>query len=247
MKEINRDYCEVYAKLNKHKDLIRRTQSNIEEMLKISKTPYIAFSCGKDSSVLADMVLRIDNTVPLRFVSSGETRIIHNVDDVMDFFIKKYNAKIQEIKFDRVFSEEWKNATFDEQRKAGKRDIQSLDNSDYDGVFMGLRAEESRHRQISLAMHQTEGLPRNMYKYAKRDFYRMCPLNLWRTEDVGAYIVSNQIDVLDWYNTYGFDSRTTARITGDAVRQNVLIYLKITNPQGYAMLLERFPEFHIIT
>lgn len=242
---IDNKTCLVYSKLTTYKVKKQRTIDNIAEMLAVSKLPYIAFSCGKDSSVLADMVLELNPTIPLRFISSGETRILHNVDDVISYFREKYGANIEEIVFDRVFSEEWKDASFDEQRKAGRRDIQNIDNTKYDGVFMGLRSQESRGRQISLACCRTEGLPINMYKYANREFYRMCPLKEWKTEDVGAYIVENQIPTLNWYKVNGFDARTTARLTGDSIRQNTLSYIKMQNPVGFRRLVERFPELNI--
>lgn len=243
MFQSNEEKCRLYAKLPAFQKKLSRTLERVRDMLEICSVPYVAFSCGKDSTVVADMVLRIRNDVPLRFISSGETRIIHNVDDIMDWFRNVHDAKIEEINFDRVFSDEWKDASFDEQRKAGRRDIQTINNSAYTGVFMGLRKAESRGRQISLNACKTDGLPSYMYKYKNRDFYRMCPIADWTTEDVGAYIVTHNLPVLKWYRDFGFDSRTTARLTGDAVRQSTLYWIKVTNPEGYSKLLERFPEF----
>lgn len=247
MCQYSEDACRIYSKLPVYKNKVKKTITNIKEMLKKVDKPYIAFSCGKDSSVLADMVLQLNPKIPLRFISSGETRILHNVDDVINRFIQKYNANVEEICFDRVWSDEWKNSTFDEQRKAGRRDIQTINNSLYNGVFMGLRIDESRARSISLKKCQTDGLPKFMYKYTNRDFYRMCPLALWKTEDIGAYIVENEIPTLHWYEKFGFESRTTARLTGDAIRQNALFYVKTTNPEGYQKLLKRFPELSVLT
>jgi len=244
---VDSEKCRLYAKLPTFQKKLSRTQERVREMLEICSTPYVAFSCGKDSTVVADMVLRIRHDVPLRFVSSGETRIIHNVDDIMEWFRNIHDAKIEEINFDRVFSEEWSNASFDEQRKAGRRDIQTIDNTAYTGVFMGLRKQESRGRQISLNSCKTDGLPMYMYQYKNRDYFRMCPIADWTTDDVGAYITMYKIPVLQWYQAFGFDSRTTARLTGDAVRQNTLLWIKTTNPEGYAKLLERFPEFGALT
>lgn len=239
---LDKKTCALWATMDQYKRRLGKTRAAIAEMLRIVRRPYITFSCGKDSSALADMILRQNPKIPLRFLSSGETRIIHNVDDVMTYFRETYDADIEEIRIDRVFSPEWRNASFDEQRHAGRRDLQRLDNSAYDGVFMGLRAEESRHRQISLIMHQGRDLPRGLYKYADRDFYRACPLRDWKTEDVGAYITTHRIPVLKWYEHSGFEARTTARLTGDAVRQNTLFWLKLNNPAGYARLMQRFPE-----
>lgn len=245
MKKINSDVCRIYSNLKTYKEKVKRTEENVFKMLEICKNPYIAFSCGKDSSVMADIVLKINKNITCRFVSSGETRIIHNVDSIIDYFKSKYKMPFEEINFDRVFSEEWQSATFDEQRKAGNKDIQTLDNEKYDGVFIGLRKQESRGRSITLRKCKAENLPDNMYKYKAKEFYRMCPLADWTTEDVGAYIESNGIKTLDWYNEYGYDSRTTARLTGDAVRQNTLFYIKTKNIYGYQKLIERFPELKI--
>ncbi len=245
MKEINSEVCRLYANLKPYKEKLKKTEENVFEMLKVCKNPYIAFSCGKDSSVMADIVLKINSNITCRFISSGETRIIHNVDSVINYFKEKYNMPFEEINFDRVFSEEWQWATFDEQRKAGNKDIQTINNEKYDGVYIGLRKEESRGRSISLKKCRTENLPYNMYKYKGKDFYRMCPMADWKTEDIGAYIESNGLITLDWYNEYGYDSRTTARLTGDAVRQNTLFYIKTKNFAGYQKLVERFPELKI--
>lgn len=235
----------IWAKMEQYQRKKSATSEIIGEMLKAAQKPYIAFSCGKDSSVLADLILRQNPKIKMRFISSGETRLIHNIDDVIEYFKQKYEADIEEINIDRIFGKGWECATFDEQRKAGRRDIQSIDNSGYDAVFMGLRKQESRGRAITLRMCKTEGLPPGTYKYKEREYYRFCPIMDWRTEDIAAYIAENSLPVLDWYNKYGFEARTTARLTGDAVRQNAIFYLKLYRPESYAILTERFPELKI--
>ena len=227
-----------------HRRLLQESKDIIAAALCLMRRPYVAFSCGKDSSTLAHLVLQFDKTVPLRFLSSGETRLVHNADEVIDYF-KSFGADIQEINIDRVFSEEWKNATWDEQRKAGRGDLHRLNEGGWDGVFMGLRGEESKRRRYSLWQHQTKGFPPFTFSYKRQEnFIRCCPLARWRTEDVGAYLLANGIPFLEWYEHAGsFDARTTARITGDAVRQGMLVWLKKNKPDSWNKLLERFPEF----
>lgn len=232
----------LYSKLHTYKRKVAATHERIADMLKISNAPYIALSCGKDSSAMADMILQ-QRKVPCRFISSGETRILHNVDDVLDYF--KGLTNVDEIMFDRVFSQEWEHASFDEQRKAGRRDIQEIDNAGYDAVFLGLRKDESRGRLISLAFHKTDGLPRFSYKYKDREFYRFCPMADWTEMDIGAYLIERDIPILNWYKEFGFGARTTARLTGDAIRQNTLFYIKTHNPKGYQLLKKRFPELSV--
>lgn len=240
------DAIETWSRNSKFLKKVKLSSEIIKQMLELCSCPYIAFSCGKDSSVLAHLVLE-QKGIPLRFLSSGETRLVHNVDLVIDYF-KGKGAKVEEICIDRVFSDEWKNATWTEQRKAGNKDLRFMNSPEYDCVFLGLRKEESRPRQISLNKYRTENYPRYAYKYIggqNKGIVRCCPLAEWTTIDIAAYLVSNDIPVLDWYNYSGIESRTTARLTGDAVRQNVLVYIKQKDPNAYNKLAARFPEFRL--
>lgn len=244
---IDRELYRLHAKLPVYRRHIDQAREIINGVLQHVEKPYIAFSCGKDSTVLAHMVLQFAPATPLRFLSSGETRLLHNVDDVLRFFGDR-GVVIQEINIDRVFSEEWKNATWDEQRKVGRHDMELLNDSSFDGIFMGLRAGESRVRKISLARNQTEGLPRFCHRYRagkRKDMIRCCPLANWTVSDIGAYIVEHDIPYLDWYGHQGFEGRTTARLTGDAVRQYTLTWLKKNKFDSWNRLLQRFPELSV--
>ena len=236
----------LYGRSSRFLKRVYEAKTIIKDILKTLAKPYIAFSCGKDSSVLAHLALQ-ERDMPLRFLSSGETRIVHNVDEIMDWF-KERGAVIDEILIDRVFTEEWKDATWTEQRKAGRNDMELLNEGEWDAVFMGLRIEESRNRKTSLILHQTEGLPPYCYKYKPTNkkrggAIRCCPLAGWTTDDIGAYLISNNIPFLRQYHNRGMESRTTARLTGDAVRQYALSDIKRDNPEGWRKLVKRFPEF----
>ena len=237
----------IHSRSSRFLKRVNEAKEIIKDILPLLQNPYIAFSCGKDSSVLAHLVMQITPKIPLCFLSSGETRIVHNVDDVINWF-KARGATVEEILIDRVFSEEWKHATWTEQRKAGKHDLELLNAGNWDGVFMGLRIEESPNRKRSLLMLQTEGLPPFCYRYKETNkkrgnIIRCCPLARWTADDIGAYLVTNNIPFLRQYHKYGMEARTTARLTGDAVRQYVLSDIKRDNPEGWRKLVKRFPEF----
>ncbi|HEX7088780.1 MAG TPA: phosphoadenosine phosphosulfate reductase family protein [Longimicrobiales bacterium] len=223
-----------------HRRLREQARDIIRGGLKLSRRPYVAFSCGKDSSVLAHMVMQQDPTVPLRFLSSGETRLLHDIDGVMQWF-RERGAIIEEIHIDRVFSDEWRDATWDEQRRAGRHDLRRELRPGYDAVFLGLRMEESPPRSMSLRKHQTAGLPPFVYRYSGGGL-RICPLAAWRTDDVGAYLAEHGIPVLEAYHHEGLAARTTARLTHDAVRHYALSYLYRRDPDSARRLLARFPE-----
>lgn len=236
--------AELYAKLDTYKRRIERTQERIRKSLEVVNNPYIALSCGKDSSVMADMILK-QKPVKCRCITRGETRLLYDIDKVLSYF--KMLTEVEEICFDRLFSQEWIEATFEEQKTAGNNDIRGINNDGYDGVFMGLRIEENRNREISLKTHQTKALPQYVYKYKNqsKEFFRLCPIADWTTQDVAAYTVTNSIPLLDWYNSNGFEARTATRLNNQAIKNNTLFYLKLNNPNGYRVLISRFPELSI--
>lgn len=245
MDEWRVEVCRLHARDRHYLARLEESRRIIREALKHMNRPYVAFSCGKDSSTLAHLVLEERPDVPLRFLSSGETRIVHNVDEVISWF-RARGAVVEEILIDRVWSEEWKDATWDEERKAGRGDLDKLNVGGYDGMFMGLRAQESARRRRSLFHSQTEGLPPFCYRYktgVRGGMIRCCPLARWQVEDVGAYLLTHGIPILRQYELHGLETRTTARLTGDAVRQNILSDVKRDNPEGWRRLVKRFPEF----
>lgn len=245
MEDWEKEMYLLHAKSQRFRERLNEAREIIGRVMSTIKTPFVAFSCGKDSSVLADLVMEYSPSAILRFLSSGETRLVHNVDDVLDWF-KTRGATIDEILIDRVFSDEWKDATWTEQRKAGRRDMELLNKGAWDGIFMGLRIEESRPRKMSLIIHQDDDLPRYCHKYKggqRKDMIRVCPLANWLKEDIGAYLLMHNIPYLKHYENHGFEARTTARLTGDAVRQYVLSDIKRDNPQNWIKLTKRFPEF----
>lgn len=233
----------LWAKMPQYKSKVKKTKGLIAQMLNVVSSPYISLSCGKDSCAMASLISE-QKPVPMRFVSRGETRLLYsNLDEVLGYF--KSLAPVEEICFDRLFSQEWKDADFQTQQTAGKTDIRGLDNSGFDGVFMGLRMDESRGRKISLKYHQSKGLPHYCWKYSDRQFIRMCPMAEWSAKDIGAYITEHNIPVLDWYKNMGFDSRTATRLNRQAIENNTVFWLHIHNPEGYHRLIERFPELKI--
>jgi len=226
----------LHYKFPEFQNKLKKSHEIIAKMLNKVKKPYVAFSGGKDSTVLAHLVLQHKPDIELQFLESGESTIIHDFDRLFADFEKITGAKVTRIKIDRVFEEKWIDVDWETSRKAGKRDIQTMLGRDNDCVFMGLRKEESYNRKQTLIKHGV------IYKYKGRNFWRCCPLADWNTIDIGAYIVYHGLPILEDYKKFGFNFRTTARLTGDAVRCNALTYLKKKDINAYNIILKRFPE-----
>lgn len=224
---------------------VQEAQANIQMMFAVCGNPYVAFSGGKDSAVLLHLVLSVSEPpVITRTLTSGETRLLHgNWDAVFAAWKLRHQERLvmEEVLIDRVFSEEWKHADFHTQRKAGKGDIITALPGTHDGVFLGLRSEESKARRMA----NRKGALRQ-YVPTRKDAlagqWSCNPLAWWKTRDVAAYVVLHDLPMLSEYERSGFDARTTARLTGDSLRQNGFQALRLRDPAGYNRLMVRFPE-----
>jgi len=233
------------ARLPRFQALLGQARRVVQRALEITRNPYVAYSGGKDSACLLWLVLEQKPDVAARILTSGESRLLHpNLDAVLDWWRLRFpNLDLQEINVDRVWSAEWREATWTEQRKAGKGDIiRELPASGaFDGVFLGLRDEESNARRLA----NKRGLIRR-YAETRSDatagMWCFCPLASWTIEDVGAMIVLHDLPLLAAYQVEGLQARTTQRLTGDAVRQNAFVNLRMRDRVAYNRLLERFPE-----
>lgn len=240
MRDIDVKCAKLHAKLPIYQRHLAQARNILIEIMPLLSRPYLSFSCGKDSSVVAHLLLSMDIHIHYRFLSSGETRLLHNIDTIIDWF-RGRGAEIEEICIDRVFSPEWQHAGWAEQKAAGKNDMNRAFAGEWDGVLMGLRSEESRNRERSLRYHVTPSLPKHCYRYASGRI-RVCPIGSWSTSDVAAYLTEHNIPVLDAYRDEGIDARTTARLTGNAVRQGAVGALHRRDPAAYQKLIKRFPE-----
>lgn len=75
-----------------------------------------------------------------------------------------------------------------------------------DGVFLGLRIEESRNRRIHLCLRG------GLYQIASGDWH-CCPLAHWTAEDVFAYLIAHGIEINPCYGQNRFLSPEEIRIS----------------------------------
>lgn len=225
---------------------VQAARACIAWTLEQCRRPYVAFSAGKDSSALLFLVREAAPEIQARFLRSGETTQLHrNVDAVLAWWAGQ-GARVETILVDRVWAPEWLEATFDEQRRAGRGDLERLlIRPEDDGLFLGLRRDESTRRRIALARREQTPLGRLPVRTIQplgRPLLRAAPLADWTTQDVGALIALHGLPLLDAYAAEGLETRTTARLTGTAVGREALARLRARDPRGWAELVARFPE-----
>jgi len=155
-----------------HREKLSR--QSIERMLELSKNPYIALSFGKDSLVMLDLVRQYVPDIPCRFLKSSETYLLANYEEIIDYYVSD-GVNLHVVNTDRISeADSWKGA-----RDLGDDDMEKLLNEgDFDGVFMGLREEESRARKITLKCNNQYGFRVMRYKSGKRKgWFRCCPIS----------------------------------------------------------------------
>lgn len=225
---------------------LEQARACTEYAYKLCRSPFVAFSAGKDSSVMLHTILTVNPRATVRILTGGETRLLHsNIDTVFDWWREKFpKMNFQEVNVDHVFAPGWENATFYEQYQTFQNEWEKYLHStgDWDGVFIGLRKEESNFRRIWLSIRMDGHAIRQYQAGGQKGVYRICPLADWREIDVGAYVVKYSIPLLSGYEN-GFDARTKCRIGGRAmIAFGQLADLRARDPENYQKIIDRFPE-----
>lgn len=210
-------------------------------MLSLCSNPYLALSFGKDSVVMLDLVQEQYPEIPCIFLKSEESYLMYNYEEVINFYTERgLNLRIVDTNRLSEHNFEWEKA-----RKAGNKDFLLADFFDgWDGVFMGLRIEESKARRMTIIRKEHNEIGYRIMRYkggARKDIYRACPMADWSGFEVMLYAHEKGLKLLDVYEN-GEDTRTTARLTGDAVRQNTLFWIQKTKPENWNRLIQMIPE-----
>jgi len=220
---MNRKTACLYCELNSFKYLINKTIGFIRWSLKQVKSPYVACSFGKDSSVMLDLILKIKEDIPIIWITFPETKYLNNYYEVVKEWKNRYRINLHEI-----FIEIPADQDFDDRKAFPK--------SGHDSYFIGIRMQESAARRITIRKHG------NFHK-KKDGIVRIIPLANWKVNDIAAYCLGNDLPILNSYKTEGFSSRTVTGFTEDiyAYRLNQLSELKKRDTNSFNKLILEYP------
>lgn len=254
----------MYARTNYHKARRKFAYEAIRAMLKLGERFHVSLSFGKQSLVVAHMLYRTAPEMPMLFLASSESWLMHDFADVIDRFLSRWPINLTIVQTNnaaldisaavadlsrRQPSIHWRfkppgdpGWTWKQSRDYGQHDLQDMtDRGQFDGWFWGLAKEESRNRRITLSL-QWDGQPHPaIYRYGDGK-YRCCPLANWQALDLAAYIATHDLPMLDAYRRQGLSARTTARVTRKAAEQGFMSLSRHYNMQVVNHLCARFPE-----
>lgn len=243
------DGIKVYAKLEAHRKKVERSKRIIENFLELTDgNAMVSWSGGKDSTALAHLVASIKPDIAI--ISEKDDLDFPGEKEYVKSVAEKFGWNLTIIEPEESLWEFVKkevNVTEDIHSRAAllsKRFFYPLMekmNRSFKGVFLGLRAEESKHREKNF---QTRG-----FIYQKKDRSWICiPIAHWTADDVFAYLIAHDIPILDIYKKFEpfFDSPKHIRkawwIPGGNARHGYVSWLRYHYPDLYARLIEIFPE-----
>jgi len=191
--------CELHMQLKGCCFRIRRAQEVISEALDKMQNPYIAFSTGKDSTVMAHMVWQQAPGIPAVYFDADcafpESKEMLARYEVAGKPIIRWACERFFDTLHRVGGPTSNACEAETMRSTVYRPIQSLlAKYHFDGVFIGLRNEESHGR------HKLAQVRGQLFWQRRDRLWECLPVTYLTYEDVWAYIVSERVDYCTVYD-----------------------------------------------
>lgn len=191
----------------------------------LSESCYVSFSAGKDSAVIAHACHAVQPGIPMLMVDPGCP--IHWTEAEKNRWLEyatREGWNLRLFPWDKFGSVSITNELADYREQVHRGMFAELTSwAEVHGLtrrVMGLRAEESRQRRLSL------GATRGVTAAS------LCPISLWTAADVWAYHIAHRLPWLTIYDHVGPTARNgLIGRNGDAYGR--LVYLRQHYPRAY--------------
>lgn len=248
----------VYELHSQTREFLHRIQSGlkiISDGLNAMQRPYASVSFGKDSVVMAHLLLSVAPALPMLYVNCGEWDEWPDTPRVKMEFVSRFPCRLIELNGPSITSAYFQagemymqdeectqsahKAQHDYSSSLGKILDEEAKARNFDGAFMGLRKEESNNRARLFAMHGP------LYYSSTRDLWACHPLAWWTGRDVWTYIVKHD---LPYNELYDLDQRGREKARNGAMfgtrsaRYGRLVFLKQMYPGWFNRFATEFPE-----
>jgi phosphoadenosine phosphosulfate reductase len=249
--------CYIWSLTTIHNKRLQKARKVISEMYSKNPEAYVAFSGGKDSTIMLHMVAELLNKP--KAMSVKDDMDYPGEEEYVAKFTKNHNVNLDIIKPD--FSlQNWlsENAhRFDIDQDFHGRMTEFSDKAFYSlidkyrikqrtpGVYLGLRKYESKWRMLNRM--------KRGYIYTKKNGETICqPLVDFEGRDVYAYAFNNNIELLPVYRCVRLHKkpdliRKSWWLPGSSVKHGGLYWLKIYYPSLYFKIRRWFPDAGVKT
>lgn len=246
-KERAREIALLRAGLPAFEKRVARTLSLIEEAAKKGKIG-VAFSGGKDSTVLLDLVRKVCPDAPAAFYDCGAE--LKQTYQIVEHYgvtvIKTEPSLIEACKYGGYWG--YPNpvdpdATFDfGEFMIEKPAAKFAERENLKFIAIGLRSQESVSRRLNAAI-------KGELYYAKGyQMWHLCPLQYWDTGDIWAYIHSRDLkynaayDIMMAMGIPPENQRIAPVLNGSIQRLGHYVYLSRVDPDLFRRLADDFPN-----
>lgn len=230
----------LHAQLIAYQKKEQKALDTIEKALEMMKNPYVAFSTGKDSTVLLDLVRQVAPETPAVYFDADaaypESTEMLDTPNVIKFKTEPILETFQKwgILHPQIEKKTMESTVYHPIKAL-------LAEYEFDGVFLGLRAEESYGRK-QLAKSKKELIFLN-----KRDKIWECiPLSWWTYDDIWAYIFSHKLKYNTIYDQMDMLTEKERRVSywaGETNRQGGRwVWLARFHPELFNKFARCFPE-----
>lgn len=245
MQSINRKIDLLHAKTVEYVTRVSEAHDLIKEALHHMKNPYVSFSGGKDSTVMLHMVLKHKPDIPViywdadasypdtevflkKVINEWHLNFIRVKTESMLSVFRKYGVNHPKIEQKTMIA-----TVYDPIKKLMKE-------HDYDGVFVGLRAEESFGRR-KLIKHRG-----SIFHNKMQGVIECLPVANFTVQDIWSYITSNNVPYNTIYDKTAMRPRNEIRVSywcGESCREmGRWVWLKKEYPELYNTFAAEFPE-----
>lgn len=234
---------QLHSKLTTFIKKVQRTKQIIKKALDMMKKPYVAFSTGKDSTVLLDLTRTINPNIPAVYFDADAAypesfEMLETIPNLIKFKTEPILATFRKwgILHLNIEDKTMESTVY--------RPIKALlAKYHFDGVFLGLRAEESYGRK---KLAQTKG---TLFWQKRESIWECIPLAWWTYRDIWAYIFSNNLNYNKIYDKMGALPEKERRVSywaGETNRRGGRwVWLATMYPDLFNQLANEFPEVRL--
>lgn len=189
MDRLWRDTFLLHAESPAYQQAVQTAQQVIQQALRRARKPYIAFSGGKDSTVMTHLVLQQAPDTMVLHWDYGRAFVPAPLHAEIMHIARAIGVQNLRVETSPLYDRLGRQARNVLGRELIGRLIPQLRDEGYDLCFVGLRAEESGKRRRRMRKAEPVGVISECY-----------PLALWRWMDVWAYLVANNLPYLSYYD-----------------------------------------------
>jgi 3'-phosphoadenosine 5'-phosphosulfate sulfotransferase (PAPS reductase)/FAD synthetase len=227
------------CQLQDYKTRVERARDFVSRALTQCKKPYVAFSTGKDSTALLNLVREQCPNVAVVYLDSPGCALPESLKLLDTYERQGMNLIRWQVKsFLEIYREvdledpRWDAITMKE--LVYKPVKQLITEHGFDGIFLGLRADESHARRVSAHMRG------ELFFRKSNQVIECLPLLWWSADDVWTHILSEDLLYNAAYD-HGFE-RVCFWCGQSGRTRGRWVTLKRHWPQLFNQLAAEFPE-----